>query len=191
MSTIDFDVDYWRACIVELKDFLLSEQLFWPLSARPSGSGISFPQLTLGGMLLTRSRAFARAAQVERAALIPLDQEMGAVRDRWRSAWNRKAVREFTSRLRQWGNYLDDYRRNPEEQAGYFAQEVRLRVILALLQAEEIDLQEGEGELLEAMDKRLRANFSTGEFIWKEALTQSFPEDSYWYLYGQLANGPR
>jgi hypothetical protein len=186
MAAIDFDQDYWRACIVDLKDYLLSEQLFWPLSARPSGSGISFPQLTLGGMLLTRSRAFARAAQVEKAGLIPLDQEMGAVRDRWRSAWNRKASREFTSRLRQWGNYLDDYRNNPESQAGYYAQEVRLRVIMALLQSENIELKDGEGELLEAMDKRLRANFSTGEFVWKAALAQSFPEDTYWYLYGTL-----
>ena len=32
-------------------------------------------------MLLTRSRAFARAGQAEKAALIPLDQEMGAVDD--------------------------------------------------------------------------------------------------------------
>lgn len=186
MAAIDFDLEYWRACIADLKDYLLSEQLFWPLSARPSGSGISFPQLTLGGMLLTRARAFARAAPPEKAALIPLDQEMGAIRDRWRSAWNRKAAREFTSRFRQWGNYLDDYRSNPESQAGYYSQEVRLRAILALLAAEEVDLQAGEAELLAAMDKRLRASFLTGNFIWKEVLIQSFPEDTYWYLYGTL-----
>jgi hypothetical protein len=186
MSTADFDLDYWRACIEDLKDYLLSDHLFWPLSVRPSGSGISFPQLTLGGMLLTRARAFARSAQNEKAALIPLDQEMGAVRDRWRSAWNRKAGREFTSRLRQWGNYLEDYRSDPDNQGGYYAQEIRLRVILELLQAEDIALQDGEEDLLEAMDKRLRANFSTGGFVWKDDLTSSFPEDTYWYLYGKL-----
>ena len=186
MANVDFDLDYWRVCIEDLKDYLLSDHLFWPLSARPSGSGISFPQLTIGGMLLTRARAFARAGQAEKSGLIPLDQEMGAIRDRWRSAWNRKAGREFTSRLRQWGNYLEDYRGDPENQAGYYAQEVRLRVILQLLQAEGIDLQSGEGDLLQAMDKRLRAKFLSGGFIWKETLSLSFPEENFWYLYGKL-----
>jgi hypothetical protein len=175
------DFEYWRSAVTELKSYLLSEQLFWPLTG---GRG-SQPRLTLGGLLLAQARLQARPlTQGEAAELGGLEGQVATQAARWRSAWERKAAWEFQSRLKQWGNYLDEYRAN-QSQAAYYPQEVALRTMLHLLETEAGELDRGSVQLLAAYDELLRALFIPGDFVWEDELRSAFEPSTYWYLYGR------
>jgi hypothetical protein len=88
--------------------------------------------------------------------------------------------------MRQWHNYLQDYRNNPDGNAPYFAQEVRLRVMIDLLRVGAEWEPSDEEEQLASMDRLLRSGFQPGAFIWDASLEVGFPPERYWYLRGFL-----
>ncbi len=106
-------------------------------------------------------------------------------RHRWRAAWEKKAQREFRSRLNLWRNYLEDYFEAPSAHAPDYPYEVRHRVLLELLR-HEIAAPLPESQELEQMDDRLRAVFVPGPFLWEADLQHAFPQETWWYLYGKL-----
>jgi hypothetical protein len=116
---------------------------------------------------------------------VTLVAQLDAVRSKWRVAWETKAGREVGARLRLWGNYLADYRHNPEWHADAYPHEVRYRVMLQLLSAE-LPTSSPEGEELSQLDSLLRANLIPGDFIWEADLQPGFPREVYWFLYGKL-----
>ena len=178
---------YLQAGIEEAEGYLLSDQLFWPLSISPRSHEKIYPNLTLGGLLLYR--AFARPLVRTASQNIDLQQienQIDALQTRWRVAWARKANWEFTSRLRQWGNAIKEIRIDPENTLGYYRYEVRWRVILDLLQADLRDIEPASLEHLESLDLLLRALFAPGSFIWEPELASEFPGDRFWYLWGEL-----
>ena len=168
MPTPAEDRHYLESALVELKNYLLTDMLFYPL-AHP------LPRLTLGGMLLAQRRLQA----YEDAS--PLDLRLDTLRTKWRSAWEKKAAKEAETRINLWRNYLNEYRHN-DELGDYYAHEVRLRVMLELLVAE---LGKVPAELT-VVDQLLRARFRDGVFLWDEALTSVFSRDDFWFLYGEL-----
>ncbi len=168
MPTLAEDRRYFEAALAELKDYLLSDILYYPLTA-------SMPRLTIGGLLLAQRRLHA----YENAS--PLDLQLDTLRTKWRAAWEKKTAQELDARLTLWRNYLNEYRHN-DELADYYAHEVRLRVILGLLSAE---LGQEPDELI-ALDQLLRVKFHLGEFVWDEALSNEFSRDDFWFLYGKL-----
>ena len=126
---------YLRAGLREAERYLLSSDLFWPLNIVPPLDEPIYPALTLGGLLLYH--AFARPhadMDSKQSTLQQLDNELEGVRTRWRVAWESKAKWEFKSRLRQWGNVIKEIRVDPEDNIPYYQYEVRLRVMLSLLQ---------------------------------------------------------
>ena len=178
MDYLPRDMAYLQAGVPELKEFLLSGQVYWPVSTR----GYDLPRLTLGGLLLASRRLSAAAAPVE-----SLMAQMEAVRSGWQVAWERKAQREFKARFRLWREYLTDYRRDPEGYADAYRHEVRYRVMLQLLDGE-LPARPEEGQALAALDQVLRAAFEPGPFLWEGDLQEAFPSGVYWYLYGKLSN---
>jgi hypothetical protein len=176
MSSIEKDKTYLEAGISELDDYLLSQELFWPISAR----GFSLPRLTIGGILLAKARLEARNERIE-----SLIAQLDAVRSKWQVAWETKAGREFRSRFGLWSNYLADYRHNPENNVDAYPHEVRYRVMLQLL-LDELTAPPPENEGLIQLDSVLRTSLSPGEFIWDVDLQSGFPREVYWYLYGKL-----
>lgn len=168
MPTPAEDHNYIEAGVAELESFLLSDVVYYPMIA-------PMPSLTIGGLLLAQRRLHA----YESAS--PLDLRLDTLRTKWRVAWEKKAAQEMQTRIRLWGNYLNEYRHN-EELSDYYAHEVRLRVMLGLLVAELND----EPEELAILDTLLRANLRSGEFIWDKALISEFSRDDFWFLYGQL-----
>jgi hypothetical protein len=186
MPTVEYDIGFFQAGVSELKAYLLSDLLFWPLSIRPPSGGVPFPSLTLGGLLLARARLDALIPSGASGDLADLDLQIEAIRQKWGAAWARKANWELSSRLNQWQNFLEEYRRDPDTQAGYFAQEVGLRVILMLLMGDNLTVDEGTTSLLKALDSLLKTVFTAGNFIWDPALRAGFPSDPYWFLYGRL-----
>ncbi len=187
-ASLQFDLGYIQATIEELGAYLLSDELFWSLSGHTSPEGTAYPKLTLGGVLLALARSRARADSPQITSTVDrLDNRLGAVQSRWRVAWEKKANWEFRSRLGQWGNYLDEVQRHPQEHAAYYAYEVRLRVFLALLILRTEQIAESEADLLAKLDQKLRAQFVPGAFLWEHDLRAGFPEDSFWFLWGKLA----
>ena len=176
MTTVEKDRAYLEAGIIELEEYLLSNELYWPIAAR----GYDLPRLTIGGLLLVRTRLEARDERIE-----PLVTQLEAVRSKWQVAWETKASREVKARMRLWSNYLTDYRQNPEGQADAYPHEVRYRVMLHLLLAE-LPASPAEQESLSQLDNVLRANLSAGDFIWEADLQFGFPRGVYWFLYGEL-----
>lgn len=176
MTSIGQDRAYLEAGIPELENYLLSDELYWPVTAR----GYNLPRLTLGGLLLTKTRLQAQGEQIE-----SLLAQLEAVRAKWQVAWEKKAGREFQSRFGLWGNYLSDYRQQPEGNADSYPHEVRNRAMLQLLQPE-LPQELPEREALAPLDSALRGNLVPGNFIWEPAVQPGFPRGEYWFLYGTL-----
>ena len=173
MPTPQQDQRYFQAGIQELKEYLLSKTLYWPLSA-------PMPRLTIGGLLLAQKRL-----QTHEDGSIHLDAQLDAMRTKWRVAWEGKASQEFGARFDLWKNYLADYRAEPARYAEYYVHEIRWRVMLILLQGE-LSSNPPETEILIALDKMLRAKFVSNDFIWDKDLEAGFPQDDFWFLYGNL-----
>jgi len=176
VTSLEKDKAYLEAGIPELDDYLLSDELYWPITAR----GFDLPRLTIGGILLAKARLEARGERIE-----SLVTQLKAVRSKWKVAWETKAGREVQARIRLWGNYLSDYRHNPEGHADAYAHEVRNRVMLHLLLAE-LPAPPPEQEEMSRLEAVLRANLIPGDFIWEDDLSPGFPRDVYWFLYGKL-----
>ena len=176
MNPIETDKAYLEAGIPELGDYLLSKELYWPVSVR----GFNLPRLTIGGILLAQVRLEAHEERI-----VPLVAQLDGVRIKWRVAWETKAGREIGARMRLWSNYLADYRQNPYQNADVYSNEVRYRVMLHLLLAE-LHEQPLEQEALSQLDSVLRANLISSDFIWEAGMEAGFPREVYWYLYGKL-----
>jgi len=178
---------YLQAGLQEAERYLLSNKLFWPLNIAPASGEPSYPNLTLGGLLLVSAyaRLLARISS-QNAAMQQIDTQVNGFRTRWQVAWGKKASWEFKSRLRQWGNILKEIRIDPEDNIPYYHYEVRLRVLLHLLQAEIKMIDPAQKEQLENLDLLLRALFAPGDFIWGPELAAGFPADKFWYLWGVL-----
>ncbi len=159
----------------QMQDYLLSQELFWSLSA-------NLPRLTPGATLLALTRL--RAAD---PTLAPrFDAELEAVRARWRLAWERKIAREAANRLRLWSQALQDASHAEGQGADPGASDLRGRVILQLLLQEVPHLPEGAA--LQNLDSLFRAHFSPGAFVWQAIYAPAFPPASFWFLYGKYQN---
>ncbi len=174
MSTLEKDSAYFREGIESLEAYLLSEELFWPLSADQ-------PRLTVGGMLLVSQRLRARLSFAGWGNWI---EQLNRVRSRWRSAWERKAGREVRARLDLWRNFLEDVRQS-EPKAGMYSQQVEYRVMLQLLR-DELTIRAPDLGAVDALDRLLRTLWLPGAFVWEADLTSVFPEPDFWFLYGRL-----
>ncbi len=175
----DQDLPYLRAGVTALADYLQSDALFWPLP------DASLPRLTLSGLLLSARRAAARMDAAGRGEIVQLTQALDEIRRQHRVRWEEKASRELETRLRMWRNFLDDYRGNPAEYAPSYPYEVRLRVMIALLQ-EALPPIVHVDEAVRGLDALLRAVFQPGDFVWEAELQTAFPPEPFWYLYGRL-----
>jgi hypothetical protein len=166
----------------ELKDYLLSEQLFWPLD--------SGERLTIGSLMLALARAKVSAQTPhEQQKNIGFEQEISNIRSKWRTNWSNKALLEFHSRLRQWELALREILAKENRQMVMYKHEVSLRVILELLKTEIISPDLSANEHLQILDRRLRSVILLGAFIWDPQTQAAFPKDRFWFLYCRLQRG--
>ena len=176
---------YLQAGLTEVEAYILSNELFWPLNATPSYGEPSYPKFTLGGFLFYKACAQSMAkSDSQTAAMRKIESEMNIYRTRWQVAWVRKANWELKSRLRQWGNVLNEIRLDPEEHSDYYRYEVRSRVLISLLLPEIKEIEPAHQAQLDGLDILLQALFDPGDFIWEPVLASGFPADHFWYLWG-------
>ena len=180
--------EYYRAFLQAgadtLESYLLSKELFWPLGI-PSPPGQTYPMLTLGELLLF-SRCASALARVEgqETAYHKLQTQLDAQRTRWRVAWGQKASWEYKSRLRQWGESINEIRRDPAENAPYYRTEARLRTFLQVIEPDVIGLDPAHSEHLHSLDLILQSLLEPGDFIWHPDVSSAFPRDEFWFLWG-------
>jgi len=187
MPTAEYDLRYLSAGLEQLESYLLSKDLYRPIGINAQRGETPYPQLTLGWMLLSRKRAEATATTPSQLSeLARLGAGLDEIHSRWRTAWGKKAAQEFRSRVKLWGDFLEEYRRDPRANANRYAYEVNRRVLLDILQPEAEALEQADQDLCKTLDGLLQSVFQAGEFVWDTDLTPAFPRQKYWYLYGNL-----
>jgi hypothetical protein len=192
MPSVEYDLRYLRAALVDLEGYLLSKEIYWPIGVKSPKGDPPYPRLTLAGILFScqclKGRTLDAAQKEEHKDLI---HRLIETRNRWRVAWGAKAGRNFSSRLVQWNDFIDDYRNQPENNLDRYAYEVRGRVMLQLLQPESDEIRPAELELFNELDRILKAHFVEDGFLWGAELLPSFPISEFWYLYGSLSKSPK
>lgn len=185
---ISADLTFIRIAGGQFDEYVNAEALFYPIG---SVSGMAMPQLTIGAWLeaVWRVRAVESSLDAQqRAILNDALAEAQRVRRLWPALYERKAQREFKSRLDSWTWYLDDVLNasagiSPTG-AGYVEQ-VHTRFKLELLRRD-VSQPAEQVTRLDVADRRLRARFVAGPFIWDPALQPAAPPNAFWFLYGQL-----
>lgn len=190
MPTTEYDKNYLEAGLATIEAYLQSSEVFWPIGIQAPRGENAYPQLSLGGLLLSRERLLARKALSGESSPQDALQGLAEARSRWPVAWERKANAEFPVRLHLWRDFLEEYRQSPTGQSGRFAYEAGRRVQLHLLLPDTRNLPPAYLELLSSLDGYLASIFVPGEFTWEASLAPGFPQDPYWYLYGSLKKKP-
>jgi len=186
MYSIEQDLTYVQSTVHELEEYLLSDVLFWPVTAK-GGKQLAggTTQLTIGNLLLSLKRletadsAFTQARE--------LGNQVEQVRKQWKSNWDKKAGAEIRSRLTQWDHYLAEVAGAQGGAHGDYSYNIRQRVILELLLADVDKPLPKEQTYLAALDQRLRSRTQPTAFIWDASLQAGFPEQLFWFLYRKPA----
>lgn len=186
MSNAEYDLKFLDTASQQLKNYLLSDVLYWPIGLKQPPDHSPYPKLTIGGVLLSQSRAAVTCqTEAERSKLAITARDIEDVRKSWAVFWDKKGQREFKARTSLWRNFLEDYQKNPAGHFDRYSYESRHRVQLELLQRD-ISIDNGSLELLPVLDLRLKSLFQKGIFIWDQNLMAAFPPEPYWFLYGRL-----
>ncbi len=161
------DEFFLNEALPQLKEYLLSAELYWPL-------GGTLPRLTPGAFLL----ALTRLSVTQPSAAQNARRQLELLTEQWRSAWEQKTLRETANRLRLWSAFLTECEETARRQDASYTGEARGRVILQLLGCASPELA--------ALDARLARLFAPGNFIWEAPLMAAFPQPDFWFLYGSL-----
>lgn len=187
MQSAEYDLVYLQDAVAQLEEYLLTNILYYPIGIKPPKGFPSYPKLTLGGILLARTRASVLAvSSTEKKEYNNLEENVSSIKNHWLVKWQEKAAKEFQARLTLWRNYLEDYRKNPSSEFDRYSYEVRRRVQLELLKHETGPIKLAYIELLENLDLILKSLIIPGDFIWDIDLQTGFEYDPFWYLYGQI-----
>jgi len=187
MNTSRYQLDFIQAAVDQLKDFLFSDLIYWPIGIRAASGYKAYPQLTLGTLLLFLHQAEALSTDSEsKTELSRSKTDIELIRTKWQAHWRRKAEAEFSARIKLWRDFLQEYRKDPEGNFDRYEYEVTRRVMLEWLAQESSSLKRPELEMLKSLDLLLKSLMVHGDFIWDQNLKPEFPEEVFWYLYGKL-----
>lgn len=186
----DSDLAFVQAAAEEFEDYLLSKEIYWPMQSKRGQPAL--PLLSTGGLVLARVRLGALERSLPASDAMVLERSISriqALRARWASVVARKIVAEARSHLNLWRSYLEDLAESPRPNRDRYPEDIRERVLLALLASQP------ESALLDAtyrrevgrLDQELRSRFREGEFLWDSRLKSAFPRPDFWFLYGQPA----
>lgn len=188
MDPLQQDQLFFREAAAVLKDYLLSDALFWPVSGLPANRDeFQIDRLTPGNLRLVQLGLSARRALLPPAyPFDALDGQVAAVLAEWQTAWQRKCSQEWKKRLGDWTAFLDEALRQPAGAGKEYHFKVRWRVILELIGADASRAAPGSDSLLSAVDQRLANRLRASDFIWTPELAPAFPAPKFWFLYGTL-----
>lgn len=184
------DLIYIQAALSVFKEFILSDQITWRLSA-PTGSAIpGLPDLSAGYFLLALRRIESKGIMSEG---YPETEKMVQSAHRqienWHSTWGIKCFKELRMRVRMWESGISDLLEDSQENEQAYKNLTATRVMAQLLVAE-CDQTQSDlfilKDKLTKIDDLVKLHFKPGNFIWDEDLRSVFPSSEFWYLYGTL-----
>jgi len=188
----EYDLLFLHEAVIDLKAYILSQDLFWLLRTRTSAAyGSQLPQLTLGNLLLSQARLAACCISSEeeedyKKSLLAIQR----IREEWLSNWQIKEEHEFGARLNLWQQYLCELRSDLRRHAAFYPREVRARVIMQLFLSEGL-VKGVNRDQLTMLDQMLRGLSRPGPFIWEAQIENGFPREQFWFLYVTLNDGGR
>ncbi len=140
--------------------------------------------MTLGNLILTQARLKGYPWDGERLSeLTVANTKISQVKEKWKTAWTNKAIREIPARLKLWQDYVDELCGQPRLKVANYPFQVRWRTTLDFLNAEVAGKADTElGRLIEA-DLRLKKISQPAALVWEVELEPAFPKDRFWYLY--------
>jgi hypothetical protein len=187
MASAEYDLGYLEAVIELLQEYLLSKEIYWKITAVSPPGEPGYPGLTLGTILLSQKRIEARSlTPAQESRHYQIQNKIEQLRTRWRTAWGGKAREEYRSRLNLWGNYLEEFRQDPEGNFDRYPYEVGRRVMLQLLAQEADSVPVSQEQMVAVLDRVLEGSMIPGEFVWDESLSGGFLSVEYPYLYYRL-----
>ncbi len=187
-SNPDYKLSLLELQLEEFEAYLLSNQLYWPLSMHKSAGSESL-RLTTGNLLLNINDISAHLEQLSEVQKQDFYNQMNVwnrMHQAWLSTMQKKALLELSSRINLWSAYLTELKDN-KDLAEHYKVEIRNRVICSLLADHTRETSEyfSIHRKITLLDQQLNQMFQKGEFIWPENLKDIYPEDEFWFLYGQ------
>ena len=83
MPSVDYELRYLQAGISVLEDYILANDLYWPIGVRAESGNPPYPRLTLGGMLFAQKKARARSLNSnQQGELEDIENQMKDLRNR-------------------------------------------------------------------------------------------------------------
>jgi hypothetical protein len=187
MTSAAYDIAYLQAGNKLLADFLLANDVYWPIGIKPASGEPPYPQFSLSGLLLFRGRAAGRTLPPpQEQTLSAILAEIDGIHNHWQVAWENKAAAEYQGRLSLWREYLAEFRSAPANNQGRYHYEVMRRAQLQLLNEQTNTIPNTQQTLLATLDQYLHTAFQEGDFIWEAEVMAGFPYNPHWYLYGAL-----
>jgi hypothetical protein len=190
MLNKDRELAYLRTAVPLLGKYLLARDAAWLLPGIAGDGGQPYTMLTLGPVLLILKRLKARGlGGSELEELGQYEEQIFQDKIHNENAWKKKAGQDTGSRLRLWQAAFDDYKKDPQAFVSAYPALVGQRVMLQLL-LEELEplglLSTPMQFTLQMADTGMKLFFQPCPFIWEQELQRSFPEELYWYLYGNM-----
>jgi hypothetical protein len=175
------DLEILEAMAAGMNNYLLNKTIFQTLQ-------IGMPQLTLGGYLMRQHRLLGLAGtllnEIEQGRLEKaVDQFKQSLLGK-QTQFEQKIEREIGSRLRQWAEYLRDVEGDPAEYAPNYASRVEVRAMVAALVEALPAPAATSAEALNRLDEKLSQSWQRGQFVWPAEWQPAYPEDVFWWLYG-------
>lgn len=185
-----YEAPFLRAALLQFKDYLLSEEIFWNLGLRAAKQQPPYPQLSLANLLLAQARLQA-AQEIEQISAKELaeatrfDRQLDELRVNWQTAWSAKAQKEFALRLREWARFLDDLSAATSEQGTAFLTGLRNRALLQLLLTHLPSESSSQLAELDLLDQRYQQLCLAADFVWQPELSAFFSKEAFPFLYTQ------
>jgi hypothetical protein len=186
LKNLDTDWTLLQAAAIELQEYLLSAELYWPVTSKGTAGKLT---LTPGLLLLSLKRLNSIELPGEKhAEFALLRSKIFEVQQRWRANWLKKVNKEYPVRLQLWKSYISDLTSDPVEHAPFYSTQVRLRAALHLLL---LDMEQPIDGNLAALDGSLRQVSRPGPFVWEVGMAAGFSESDYWFLFRSFSGTPK
>lgn len=183
---IEEDLQVGDAMTNSMSTYLDSTAVYYPLVTA------TFPKLTLGGYLMRQHRLLAVKEQLSVADKDHLEKMIFEFQQTINSRVVRveqKGQEEARIRVRQWEQAITELQETPESDIAYYPTTVENRVMLAaLLSHLQQKPYQFDNDLVTdtaVVDQKLQTIWQAGEFIWPQVWQSAYPQNNYWWLYGQ------
>ncbi|MBN1120764.1 MAG: hypothetical protein JXJ17_06770 [Anaerolineae bacterium] len=184
----EFDLLVVEALASDLKAYLTSKTLYWPLRPLRRAS-LPLPPGTLGGVFLRLHRLRALVDLLDGEQRVRFQESAAQIEEtlgRYPDLAAEKMLREVKGRMDGWGRYLEEVTAMPQRYESEYPTQVEGRTVIALLMdtLDETSERRAFAVQIDRADAHLRLILDRHPFIWHESLAGAFPEDRFWWLYG-------